>query len=34
MPHTQGPALTPDQWEARDYRQPARDLDSWAPKQR
>jgi hypothetical protein len=30
MPHTQGPALTPDQWEARDYRQPARDLDSWA----
>ena len=30
MPHTQGPALTPDQWEARDYRQPARDLDTWA----
>jgi hypothetical protein len=30
MPHTRGPALTPDQWEARDYRQPARDLDSWA----
>jgi hypothetical protein len=30
MPHAQGPALTPDQWEARDYRQPARDLDSWA----
>jgi hypothetical protein len=30
MPHTQGPALTPDQWEARDYRQLARDLDSWA----
>ncbi len=30
MPHTQGPALTSDQWEARDYRQPARDLDSWA----
>ena len=24
------PALTPDQWEARDYRQAARDLDSWA----
>ena len=23
-------ALTPDQWEARDYRQPARDLDAWA----
>jgi hypothetical protein len=33
MPHTQGPALTPDQWEARDYRQPARDLDSWAKSQ-
>jgi hypothetical protein len=30
MPHTQGPALTPDQWDARDYRQPASDLDSWA----
>ena len=30
MPHTQGPALSPDQWEARDYRQLARDLDSWA----
>ena len=24
------PALTPEQWEARDYRQPARELDSWA----
>jgi hypothetical protein len=24
------PALTPDQWEARDYRQAARELDSWA----
>lgn len=23
-------ALTPEQWEARDYRQPAADLDSWA----
>ncbi len=33
MPYTQGPALTPDQWEARDYRQPARDLDSWAQSQ-
>lgn len=33
MPYTQGPALTPDQWEARDYRQPARDLDSWAKSQ-
>jgi hypothetical protein len=30
MPHTQRPALTPEQWEGRDYRQPARDLDSWA----
>ena len=30
MPHTQGPALTPEQWEARDYRQSARDLDNWA----
>ena len=33
MPDTQGPALTPDQWEARDYRQPARDLDDWAKSQ-
>jgi hypothetical protein len=24
------PALTPEQWEARDYRQPARELDRWA----
>ena len=24
------PALTPEQWEAKDYRQPARDLDRWA----
>lgn len=23
-------ALTPEQWEARDYRQSARDIDSWA----
>jgi hypothetical protein len=30
MPYTQVPALTPDQWEARDYRQSARDLDDWA----
>jgi hypothetical protein len=30
MPYTQVPALTPDQWEARDYRQPARELDDWA----
>jgi hypothetical protein len=24
------PALTPEQWQARDYRQVARELDSWA----
>jgi hypothetical protein len=24
------PALTPEQWEAKDYRQSARDLDRWA----
>ena len=30
MPYTQIPALTPEQWEARDYRQSARDLDHWA----
>lgn len=30
MPYTQAPALTPEQWEARDYRQLARDLDGWA----
>jgi hypothetical protein len=24
------PALTPEQWEARDYRQSARNLDDWA----
>jgi hypothetical protein len=33
MPNTQAPALTPDQWEARDYRQSARDLDDWAKSQ-
>jgi hypothetical protein len=27
------PALTPEQWEARDYRQSARDIDSWAKAQ-
>jgi hypothetical protein len=27
------PALTPEQWEARDYRQSARELDSWARTQ-
>jgi hypothetical protein len=30
MPDTQGPALRPEQWEALDYRQSARDLDDWA----
>jgi hypothetical protein len=30
MPYTQVPALTPEQWETRDYRQSARDLDDWA----
>ena len=33
MPYTQVPALTPEQWEARDYRQSARDLDDWAKSQ-
>ena len=33
MPYTQVPALTPEQWEARDYRQSARDLDKWAESQ-
>ena len=33
MPYTQAPALTPEQWEARDYRQSARDLDNWAKSQ-
>lgn len=30
MPNTYPPALTPEQWESRDYRQPARELDTWA----
>jgi hypothetical protein len=30
MSDNSSPALTPEQWEARDYRQAARDLDSWA----
>jgi hypothetical protein len=30
MSDTSDAALTPEQWQARDYRQPARDLDSWA----
>jgi hypothetical protein len=30
MPYEPPPALTPEQWEARDYRQAARELDNWA----
>ncbi len=30
MSDTPSPALTPEQWEARDYRQAARELDRWA----
>ena len=30
MPDAYGPALTPEQWDTRDYRQPARELDRWA----
>jgi hypothetical protein len=30
MPDKYPPALTPEQWESRDYRQVARHLDSWA----
>jgi hypothetical protein len=33
MSNMPSPALTPEQWEARDYRQVARDLDSWAKTQ-
>jgi hypothetical protein len=33
MSNTSSPALTPEQWEARDYRQVARELDSWAKAQ-
>jgi hypothetical protein len=29
MPDEIPPALTPEQWEARDYRQAARELDNW-----
>ncbi len=32
MPHESPTALTPEQWEARDYRQVARELDDWAKK--
>lgn len=30
MPQTTAFPLTPEQWQARDYRQAARDLDTWA----
>ena len=30
MPNTASPALTPEQWAERDYRQSARELDAWA----
>jgi hypothetical protein len=30
MPDNVVPALTPEQWNTRDYRQSARDLDRWA----
>ena len=33
MSHMASPALTPEQWEARDYRQVARELDNWAKTQ-
>jgi hypothetical protein len=33
MPNDPSPALTPEQWEARDYRQSARELDDWAKAQ-
>jgi hypothetical protein len=33
MANDSQPALTPEQWEAKDYRQPARDLDRWAEAQ-
>jgi hypothetical protein len=33
MSHEPSPALTPDQWEARDYRQSARELGAWAKGQ-
>jgi hypothetical protein len=33
MSTSSSPALTPEQWAARDYRQSARELDSWANAQ-
>jgi hypothetical protein len=34
MPEKPSPALTPDQWEALDYRQAARELDQWAAQRK
>jgi hypothetical protein len=33
MSNISSPALTPEQWQARDYRQSARELDTWAKEQ-
>jgi hypothetical protein len=33
MTNESQPALTPEQWEAKDYRQSARDLDRWTAAQ-
>jgi hypothetical protein len=33
MSNTPSPAPTPEQWDARDYRQSARELDDWAKGQ-
>ena len=33
MTNTVSPALTAEQWEARDYRQSAKELDDWAKAQ-
>jgi hypothetical protein len=33
MANNPQPALTPEQWDAKDYRQPARDLDRWSEAQ-
>src|SRR5918999_3779099 len=30
MSETSSPALTPEQWDSRDYRQAAREIDDWA----
>jgi hypothetical protein len=34
MTNESRPALTPEQWEAKDYRQSAREIDRWAEAQR